>query len=525
MYNISAAFPYHQQDSESLPSYRVLIDIRRSPYSYLGYEESNSKSNKESEGRETSILASPKKTAAAILSSAESSIRQQLNFIDSSMTNGKNDGSASTSSATLGANDSSNSGIASQLSVPATDIWLTIQRYRQSVLDTEATLFVYQAFVHQQSKFSQEIMDKVSAMLQATVKVFSYEQCRAWNEARCILESICSGNNSREQDSLWKDFGDDENDDGEDVEEDEKIESEREAKKRRASMKKKSKIYLEDGENVRQGDNSGPGSPNYRSPGKEDQGEDEDEDNDKEKSWRSGALDSLQIDKYVTKIGKVRFSVFAKSSRRHNSNSSTTATLRLSSSLLTSSSSNSALNDYEIPRSSIASTSHDALPKLQDLGDPHVWHDGVFVITCDAMLHIFTEQDEAGSHSSFALSEECKWTSQIPVISVELIRLTIEPSLVMFPGVTGDAFIIQYVPDSYDTTGNNKTTKNSSAGALTTAESQTFGKFSQAFLKEHSPLGVIVNSSSEMRSWIHYFGNPFFENEDTQNDDDDVIEI
>jgi hypothetical protein len=321
----------------------------------------------------------------------------------------------------------------------------------------------------QQSKYASEIMIKVSDLLQAALKVFAEQHIFIWQDARELFGSILSDSRFRSNSINSNTI-------------DSNISSP--SSSPLASPSKNFKQAVDDL------------STSYTSLNSIDTSITSEQ--FEANNWMtSSLLDKINISQYILKSSKVKFSLFRSSdAAKRNNNTVDSKTSRSSYSGMRRNSSGAMLNitEYEIPKVS-------SQPNSESIdSDPHAWQDGVMLLTIDGMLHILHASSDLGGSTVFGIvKNHSLWTAHAPLISCHITKLLVEPSLALFPGLSGDALIIRFSSivnnERFRSAGNSEVSNNAI--------------FMSSFMKSGCPLGVVVDSSEEVKSWIRGIFNPF----------------
>jgi hypothetical protein len=356
------------------------------------------------------------------------------------------------------------------------DAWSALQSYRQNVVESEANFFVYQAFVIQQSKYTNDIMSKVSDLLQQALKLFADQHVSMWQEAGELFSSVINdtktrlrGNSEHLRDSDCDSFADSNNSSNNNS-------LNNTPTKELKSLQDSSISSPETGGTFNNNDSSSSsgGGNNAQETGD---------------SWQSSTLlDKFNASQYIMKASKIKFSLFPSADGGKRNSFSSRNSL-----------STGSLQGYDIPRPSIAEDEVDD-------SDPHSWQQGLLVVTLDGIAHILHASSDLGASSVFEILDgNCVWTAHAPLMSCEITKLKTEPSLVLFPGVDGDALIIKYNAEYIS-----KSLKSETDTSANKGESLPRGvKFMNCFVRDCCPLAIVVDSSEEVKSWIRVFLNPF----------------
>ena len=70
------------------------------------------------------------------------------------------------------------------------DLFLAIKHYHRCALKSDSSATIYSAFTKQQRKEARSTANRVQTLLQATLKVFSHEQRRMWEDIMQDLHSL-----------------------------------------------------------------------------------------------------------------------------------------------------------------------------------------------------------------------------------------------------------------------------------------------------------------------------------------------
>lgn len=81
--------------------------------------------------------------------------------------------------------------------------WMTMQKYKRSVVELRANLLIYNAFAVQQKTEALKTSSRVASLLHATIKILAHEQSRLWEESALALKTLSKSTRSKSPDTTY----------------------------------------------------------------------------------------------------------------------------------------------------------------------------------------------------------------------------------------------------------------------------------------------------------------------------------